>query len=173
MLPALRRATASVVIANTWLGTGVCPLTDSRQKDPLRIIRKILPFTTIAVVLALIYVGWTFYSRWEANRELERKRAEANAENSRKILDTLGGSELKILSLSLDRGLIRKGEKLTLCYGVMNAKKVTIDPPPNVETWPSTNRCFEVAPRQDTKYTLTAEDAEGHSQTASVQVRVR
>lgn len=148
-------------------------MNDNKPEEPLRIIRKILPFTSVALVLALIYVGWTFFSRWQENRELERKRAEAAAENSRRVSETLGGNELKILTLSLDRGLIKKGEKLTLCYGVMNAKKVTIDPPPNVETWPSTNRCFEVAPKQNTKYTLTAEDAEGHSQSAAVEVHVR
>ena len=148
-------------------------MNETHQKpEPLKIIRKIMPFTSLALLLAIVYVGWTFFSRWQENRDLERKRAEATAENSRKVLDTLGGSELKILSLSLDRVLIRRGERLTLCYGVMNAKKVAVDPAPTVETWPSTNRCVDYNPTTDTKFTLTAEDANGRSQSVSVQVRV-
>lgn len=147
-------------------------MSEGEHRDPLKIIRKLLPFTSIALVLAVLYVGWMFYSRWEENRELERKRSEAAAQNAKEVVQELGGSELKILSLSLDRGLIRRGEKLTLCYGVANAKKVKIDPPPKDETWPSMQRCVEVAPTRDTTYTLTAEDASGHTQTASVQVRV-
>lgn len=148
-------------------------LNDSHQHDPLKFIRKILPFTTVAIILAAIYVGWIFFSRWQENRALEQKNKEAAAENARKVVETLGGSDLKILSLTLDRGLIHSGEKVTLCYGVMNAKKVSIDPAPNVETWPSTNRCIEYAPRKNTKFTLTAEDAGGHTQTAAVEVHVQ
>lgn len=132
-----------------------------------------MPFTSFALILAVIYVGWTFFARWQENRELERKRAEATAENNRRVLETLGGSDMKILSLTLDRGFIQRGERLTLCYGVMNAKKVAIDPAPKVETWPSTNRCVDYNPTKDTKFTLTAEDANGHSETASVQVHIR
>lgn len=147
-------------------------MNDSQQHEPLRFIRKILPFTTVAIILAAIYVGWIFFSRWEENRALEQKDKDAATENARKVVEALGGSDLKILSLTLDRGLIRRGEKVTLCYGVMNAKKVSIDPAPNVETWPSTNRCIEYAPRKNTKFTLTAEDANGHTQTAAVDVHV-
>lgn len=143
-----------------------------KQRSLEQVVRKLLPFTSVALVLAVLYVGWTFFSRWEENHEIEQKRQEAAAENARKVTEMLGGNELKILNLSLDRGLIRRGEKLNLCYGVANAKTVTIDPPPNAETWPSMQRCFEVAPTKDTKYTLTAEDAAGHTQSASVEVHV-
>ncbi len=135
-------------------------------------MRKLLPFTSLALIVAALYVGWVFVSRWQENRELERKRSEAAAENARKVVETLGGNELKILSLSLDRGLIRSGEKINLCYGVMNATKVRIEPPPGEETWPSTQRCVTVAPTANTTYTLTAEDAAGHTQTAAVTVHV-
>ncbi len=148
-------------------------MNDTQHHEPLKIIRKILPFTSIAVVFAAIYVGWVFFSRWQENRDLEQKHSEAATENDRKVLETLGGNELKILSLSLDRGLIRRGERLQLCYGVMNAKKVQIDPPPKDETWPSTNRCVDYEPTKNTKFTLTAEDAGGHTQTATVEVHVR
>jgi len=148
-------------------------LNDPKQHDLLYVIRKILPFTTVALIVAAIYVGWMFFSRWQENRDLQHKRAEAAAESARDVVNTLGGNDLKILSLTLDRGFIRRGEKLQLCYGVMNAKKVSIEPSPREETWPSTNRCVEVSPTRDTTYKLTAEDAAGHTQSASVQVKVR
>lgn len=147
-------------------------MANTPKRNSVGVLRRLLPFTTAAIIVAAVYVGWIFFSRWQENRELERKRSEAAAENARKVVETLGGNDLKILSLSLDRGLIRRGEKVTLCYGVMNAKKVRIDPPPPEEIWPSTQRCVTVAPTSNTTYTLTAEDAAGHSQTASVSVHV-
>ncbi len=131
-----------------------------------------MPFTSVALAVALVYVGWTFFSRWQENRELTRKQEEAKAENARRVVETLGGNDLKILSLTLDRGLIRRGEKLQLCYGVMNAKSVKIDPAPAEETWPSTNRCVDYTPSRNTRFTLTAIDGNGHTQTAAVEVRV-
>ena len=148
-------------------------MNDPKQHDLLHLIRKILPFTTVALILAAIYVGWMFFSRWQENRELQHKRAEAAVEDARDVVNTLGGNDLKILSLTLDRGFIRRGEKLQLCYGVMNAKKVKIEPSPREETWPSTNRCVEVSPTRDTTYKLTAEDDAGHTLSASVQVKVQ
>lgn len=62
-----------------------------------------------------------------------------------------------------------KGEKTKLCYGVENAKSVRLSPP--VESvWPSLTRCLEIAPVQNTTYSLTATDAEGR--TASQQTAV-
>ena len=47
-----------------------------------------------------------------------------------------------------------------MCYGVANAKTVSIDPP--VEgVWPSVARCLNVSPRRTTVYTLTASDGAG------------
>ena len=44
-------------------------------------LRKIFPFTTVAFLVAALYVGWTFYSRHEANRHaqegLDAKQAAA------------------------------------------------------------------------------------------------
>lgn len=135
------------------------------------LIRKLLPFTTAALVLALIYVAWTFYSRWNRNRSIEQaaaaEKARANAEIVRKY-----AGDLKILSFYTTAGTIRRGEKTLLCYGVVSAAKVRIDP--GVEpVKPSLSRCVEVSPAADTSYTLTAEDETGRSVTASLAISVR
>jgi hypothetical protein len=135
------------------------------------LIRRLLPFTTAALVLALLYVAWTFYSRWNRNRSIEEaaqaEKARANAEIVRKY-----AGELKILSFYTTAGTIRRGEKTLLCYGVVSAAKVRIEPA--VEpVKPSLSRCVEVSPAADTSYTLTAEDETGHSVTASLPIRVR
>ena len=47
-----------------------------------------------------------------------------------------------------------------MCYGVANAKTVTLDPPV-ASVWPSATRCMQVKITKTTKFTLTAEDANG------------
>jgi hypothetical protein len=135
------------------------------------LIRRLLPFTTAALVLALLYVAWTFYSRWNRNRFIEQaaeaEKARANAEIVRKY-----AGDLKILSFYTTSGTIRRGEKTLLCYGVASAARVRIEP--GVEPMkPSLSRCLEVSPAADTSYTLTAEDDSGHSVTASLPILVR
>lgn len=64
-----------------------------------------------------------------------------------------------------------KGEKTKLCYGVENAKSVRLSPA--VESvWPSLSRCFEIAPVQNTTYSLTATDGQGRmvSQQTAVEI---
>ena len=58
-----------------------------------------------------------------------------------------------------------------ICYGVENAKSVSLKP--EVEKlWPAFNRCFDVAPQRSTRYTLTAEGFGAHSVTASFELQV-
>jgi hypothetical protein len=135
------------------------------------LLRRLLPYTTATLVLALLYVAWTFYSRWNRNRNIEQaaeaQKARANAE----IVSKYAG-DLKILSFYTTAGNIRRGEKSLLCYGVASAVTVRIDP--GVEpVKPSLSRCVEVSPAENTQYTLTAEDEAGHRVTATLPVRVR
>jgi hypothetical protein len=141
------------------------------MSDPVRVIRKILPFTTAAVVIAALYLGWVFYSRWEAGREAERAQAEARVKDAQKVLDAYGGNKVTILNLSLSQGAIHRGDTAQLCYGVSNAKAVTISPPVG-ELWPSMYRCVNVSPTKDTTYTLTASDGQGHSDTKAIEIKV-
>ena len=135
-------------------------------------IRKILPFTTALLAAALIYTGYTFYSRHAddaaAAAAVERKKADENREQ----LERIGGNNLKILGFTASPAVFRRGEKGTVCYSVNNAVAVKIDPLTE-PLKPSMTRCVDVAPHKDTTYTLTATDAKGHTQTASLFVQVR
>jgi hypothetical protein len=141
----------------------------SEDKSPLSRIPAILP---IAILVAALYVGWIFYSRWNYEREAKRA-AEAQAlEQARKDIELNGGTTLKILSLTASTGLLEKGQSAQLCYGVANAKNVRFDPAID-GVWPSLSRCVDVSPTETTTYTLTADDGAGHSNTAQVTIQVR
>jgi hypothetical protein len=68
--------------------------------------------------------------------------------------------------------MVRRGETVQLCYGVANAKTVTLVPQDN-PVWPSYSRCVDVKPAKTTTYTLTATDAAGHAVTQNLEIKVR
>jgi len=143
------------------------PESSDEHKTGVRILR----WLALVLLSAAIYDGTIFYSRWTDKRDAQAARAARETENARKVSDMLGGDTLKILGFYVSPGIIRKGERATLCYGVNSAKTVQLDPP--VEpVWPALTRCMEVSPRKDTEYKLTAQDAAGHqvSQTLTLQV---
>jgi len=130
-----------------------------------------LPFVTAAVLIAVAYDGWIFYSRWSSARDAERARAEKEAADARRTLEMLGGGNLKILDFYATPGTIRPGEHASLCFGVSGAKSVRMEPA--VEALhPSLSYCLQVAPLQDTEYELIAEDGAGRRAAQSVRVHV-
>lgn len=145
---------------------------DLDEQEPQSVIRKILPFTTVGVIIAVLYVGYIFYSRWSENRDLAAKQKQEEAMNARKTVDAYGGGQVKVLSFSLSAGAIHPGDTIKVCYGVSNAKTVTIEPKPEGEVWPSLSRCVDAAPKKDTTYTITADDGQGHTDTQSLAVKV-
>jgi len=147
--------------------------TSVQTKSPLK---NPLLYSSVVLGIALLTVGWIFYSRWEENRLIERKSREEKAqkqlENDRIALEQLGGKELAIQSFYAIPGTIRRGESLQLCYGVANAKTIKLEPQPN-PVWPSYALCVDVSPTKDTTYTLTIADAAGNTKTQSLEVKVR
>lgn len=135
------------------------------------------PFLYSGAVVACvaIYIGFVLLTRYQSNRDFERRdaaqKAEQQREDDRRAVEQLGGSDLAIRSLYLSPGLIRRGEKAQLCYDVANAKTVTLDPPAG-EVWPSHSRCVDLAPQRTTTYTLTITDAGGKTATESVELEV-
>ena len=119
----------------------------------------------IPVVISLLYTGWVFWQRHSAQTQPQLQRVER---------DPLAqyGKDLKILQFYASGGEIAAGQKALLCYGVVNATAVKLDPPME-SVWPSVSRCFEVKPAKTTRYTLTAEDAGGATASESVQVVVK
>lgn len=93
------------------------------------------------------------------------------AEQTRKILDGLGGSTLRILSFYATPTVVGPGRPASICYGVNGAKTVRIEPPIG-PIWPAVSRCVQVAPRQDTEYMLVAADAAGHSASQKLVLKV-
>lgn len=68
-------------------------------------------------------------------------------------------------------GAVAEGDTTSICYGVMNAVSVKLDPP-TADVGVTLNRCFEVTPEQTTHYTLTAADAQGHAVSRSFDLYV-
>jgi hypothetical protein len=137
----------------------------------MRMLKNIVTYSWFGIAAAVLYLGYTFYARYDANQKMASRTAEHEAEEAHDELNRLGGTSLKIVQLYAP-AVLAKGATGKLCYGVVNAKTVTLDPPVD-QVWPALTRCIEIKPRHTTNYTLTARDANGHSvrQTASVEVR--
>lgn len=135
-------------------------------------VRKIFPYTTVALIIAALYVGWTFYSRHEANRRAQEELAARQADARKRVVDQYYGSgEIRIPTFLADDGVLKPGQTTHLCYGVVNAVSVKLDPP--VEALKPTYRhCIDIAPKKTTTYTLTAFNAAGKSKSVSLEVRV-
>jgi hypothetical protein len=131
-------------------------------------MRKVVRYMWVAAAAALLYLGWTFAERYRSSREFERARARKTAPAAAPD----AGSAVKILQFYASPGALRKGEQAILCYGVANAKTVRLEPEVD-GVWPSLSRCLYVAPRRDTRYTLTAEGADGKRVEESFEIRVK
>lgn len=136
----------------------------------VRFLRRIAPFTSIALLLALIYMGWEFYSRSRAQRrmqaQIEEKQRAAYPGFNRE-----SGSGVKILQFYASPAVLVEGQTAILCYGVSNTASVRIEP--GVEpVSPSLNRCLAINPEETTRYTLTATGAGGQTDTASFVLQV-
>jgi hypothetical protein len=147
------------------------PKPESRpaRKNPLL-------YSSIAVAIALLFVGWVFFSRWQENRAFDQKTKEEAAqkqrENDRASVELLGGNEFAIQMFYASPGVIQRGDSARLCYGVSNARTVRLEPQSN-PVWPSHSRCVEVTPTKTTSYTLTIADAAGNSKSQTVEVKVQ
>ena len=137
----------------------------------LPLLRRALPFLTAAILAAVAYDGWFFYSRGLRAREAERTTQAKEAEEARRTIDMLGGGQLKILNFYASPGSIRSGEHANLCFGVYGAKSVRIEPP--VEALhPAVAHCLQVSPSRSTEYKLVAEDGLGHTVTQGFVLQV-
>ncbi len=145
------------------------------QPEPKPTFKNPLLYTSIATGIALLYVGWIFFSRWAENRDLEqraaREKAEKQREQDRATVEQMGGKELAIQNFYAAPGVIHRGESAKLCYGVANAKKVRLEPQSN-PVWPSFARCVDVSPTSTTTYMLTIEDAAGNTKSQTLEVKV-
>jgi hypothetical protein len=145
------------------------------QPEKKSIFKNPFLYSLSVLAIAACVVAWIFYSRWSDTQRFERRAAEHQSqkrlESDRQALEQLGGSELAIQMFYASPGFTSRGQAVQLCYGVANAKTVTLQPQDN-PVWPSHNRCIEVSPKKTTTYTLTITDASGNSKSQSVEVKV-
>jgi hypothetical protein len=127
----------------------------------------------VAFVFVGLYVGWVFYSRWEANQALAEKAAEKRRAQNQQTFEAMGGDRFEILVFAANPPVIQSGDKSSLCYSVSNAKAVKIEPQTEEPVWPAFSRCVHVSPRKTTKYSLTIDDGAGNSKSAAAEVKVQ
>jgi hypothetical protein len=144
-----------------------------KPKERFSLIRRMVPLIGVLIAAGLIYDGAIFYSRWNDARQATRRQTEAETNHEQKVVDALGGDELKIIAFYANPRVISRGARIEICYGVTGAKTVRIEPPIG-DVWPALSRCMQTAsPGRDTDYKLTAEDGAGHSTTQDLAVKVR
>ena len=142
------------------------------QNDSIGLIRKLLPYSTAAVCLALLYLAWVFYSRRNDNAEFERRSEAKAAQQAKQTYEMYGAGQVKILLFYASPPVVRRGETTQLCYSIANATKVRIDHVAE-PVWPSLSRCVPVKVKQSVTYTMTAEDDQGHLTEKTAEVAVQ
>jgi hypothetical protein len=143
--------------------------------EPRSLLRNPLLYSSAVLIVALLGVVFVMISRWQDRRNIERQaaqeRAEKQHEQDRMAVEQLGGKEFAILSFYANPKEIQRGESAQLCYGVSNAKTVTLEPQPQ-PVWPSVAHCVDVSPVKSITYTLTITDTAGKTQSQDVEVKV-
>jgi len=145
----------------------------SESKSPFK---SPLLYSSAVLLIAALAVAYTMFSRWQdartQDRTAEAQRAEKQREQDRAAVEQLGGKDFAILDFYASPGVIRRGESAELCYGVSNAKTVTLQPQPH-PVWPSPANCVDVSPTETTTYTLAIVDAAGNTKSQTVDLIVR
>jgi len=136
-------------------------------------LSTIFKLSWILVGIGVLVVAGIFYSRAQENRDIEEKAAAAKRAQARQIAEDFGGNHFKILNFYAAPGAIHRGDEAAICYGVSNAKSVSLEPKATEDVWPSLNRCVEASPKKTTTYTLTAVDSAGHKKTATLTLTVQ
>ena len=77
----------------------------------MRIVRKLLPYTTAGVIVAVIYLVWVFAARWSENRRIAAEAEEQRAKLDRQVTTMYGDGKLKILNFYATPATLRRGEK--------------------------------------------------------------
>jgi hypothetical protein len=136
----------------------------------MRFVRKLLPYTTAALAAALIHLAWVEINRRHASERWQERRV-SSAPYARGIPE-LEGRDLRILHFYANAAEAVAGASVTLCYGVLNARSVRMEPAGEPLS-PSLNRCIADQPARTTTYTLHAEDAGGNRVSASFTLPVK
>ena len=144
------------------------------QPPQKSLLKNPLLYTSALILIVAAYIGWIMLSRYQGNRAYEQRKEQDQANKQRQqdqaAIEQLGGNELAIQMLYATP-TVKRGETAQICYGVANAKSVTLEPQEN-KVWPSHNLCVDVKPSKTTTYTLTATGADGKTVSQQVAVEV-
>ena len=124
-----------------------------------------------AIALVLAYVSWVFLDRYLSGRRWLGRHQPVPAAGNLAFENAYGGTAVKIVQFYAREGVVTEGQATAICYGVLNAKSVRITPPLE-GAGVSLNRCLEVAPEHDTRYTLTVDGNDGRTVSASFDLAV-
>lgn len=130
-------------------------------------LRKFQRYVWIAVGVAIANLGWVLVGRLASSPAPRPK-----PEPKKYIALGTGKPGVRILQFYAASAQVIKGDRVSFCYGVENATKVTIEPAVE-ELTPSFNRCFPVSPEVTTSYKLTAQGADGSQTSSTITVEVR
>src|SRR3954470_5502572 len=151
-------------------------LTDTGGAPPPKqesILPLLLRISTVGIIIAGLYVAWTFYSRHQRAQEAEQAIQKKKDDQRKRVANQIFGSgEIKFTTFSISTSALKRGDTTQLCYGVVNATSVKLDPPPSEPLKPSYRHCLDIAPKKTTTYTITASNAKGESQSQSLTLRV-
>src|SRR5437660_4660239 len=145
------------------------------QAPKKSIFKNPFVYSSLLILVVAVYVGWIIFSRHQDTRAYDERAADAQAkkqrEQDRAAVEQLGGNDLAIQMLYATPR-IHRGETAQVCFGVANAKTVTLEPQSG-KVWPSHNLCVDVKPTKTTTYTLTANGSNGKTISQQVTVEVR
>lgn len=91
---------------------------------------------------------------------------------SQEITIGVGAPRVKIVNVDISSVDIRRGETVSICYTVANARHVTIAPP-GFRGGSSSKGCATHRPTRATTYVVTATGADGDQDQEQVTVKVR
>ncbi len=126
-------------------------------------MKKLVRIMWIPVLVIMLYTGWIL---WQRHLSLQPVPPAPTQDPLAKY-----GRRVTIVQFYASNAMIAPGEKSLLCYGVVNAKEVHLDPPVE-KVWPAASRCFDVAPSSTTHYSLTAEGPDHQAVSASLDITV-
>ena len=151
-------------------------LAENQDPTPQKsLFKNPLALFPLLILVAALYLGWGFFSRHRQDQQYNQRASDERAQKQREAdeatVQQLGGRGLAI-QMFYATPEIRRGQTAQVCFGVANAKSVTLEPQSS-PVWPSHSLCVDVKPAKTTTYTLTATAPDGKSLSQQVTVAVR
>lgn len=125
-----------------------------------------------SVVLTLCALAWIFANRRAATDRWTRQQTTETDAPAGALDGAYTGAGVRILNFYATNANMTEGEGTLLCYSVVNARSVRIEPHLD-GVYPAVSRCVPASPEKDTLYRLIAEGDGGEVTEASFVLPVR